>query len=389
MSERGLALRVGTNADGLPIHARMRGSCRGPYQGLRGVGVIAGMDASGVPVIAWSRQWCKAGTNRFQVGERYLGLVTGVTESGVPIITSWCETCNSTSNSSSSRQPNPAFPVTCCDNKPLKSVLKANVFGTNAHDTGVLLKRWNGGYNHPVPWLPLFLGQTAPGYTAPGWTSEVIEDFSQSYDFTVVSTPTPYTITEHYQFTDSYFFVVGFDYGIQSCGLWLHQWRERVGTKTVTRDDGGPSPVVYDLGTPTDGTDRSDMRRAWLVPNRAGACDTLTCDPFYRRQTVGSDSSSVFGFDTVNPYCAAPTIAAGSGSPGLIGVGETSTCDEPDATCTGSPLAPGGPQIEVFEPADNDPDIPFWNPEPAKGPEGFQSTNYGDGGFQTDAFQME
>ena len=125
-----------------------------------------------------------------------------------------------------------------------------------------------------------------------------------------------------------------------------------------------------------------------MTENRVGACSTLTCDPFYRKQTVGRDSSAVLPTSTP-VYCAAPTITSGYFG-GIIGSGgETSTCDEPDATCTGSPLAPGGPQIEVFEPSDSDPDVPYWEPPVAKGPEGFQSTNYGDGGFQADTFQME
>lgn len=263
-----------------------------------------------------------------------------------------------------SRRRNPKFGSTCCSGKALSSVLQANVIGTTAHDTGVNLYRWNGGYYNPVPWLPLFLGQsTLMGrpYTYPGWTSHVIEDFSQDYDFTITFPPSGGdTVSNRWQFTDRYYYVVGFDYLVQACGLWLEQWRERTGTQTITHTNGSPT-VVSSMNTPTNGTTSSEMRQALLTPNRFGACDTLTCTPFYRKQTVGRDGSAVFA-GASPPYCAAPTwdtaaLLAGS----LFASAEVSTCDEPDGTCVSS--TPGGPQIEVWEPSE-DPEP--WDPPPPR-----------------------
>jgi hypothetical protein len=346
MSERGLALRVGTNADGLPIHARMRGDCRGPYQGLRGVGLISGVDpASGVPVIAWSRQWCKTGTTQFQPGERYLGLVTGVTDTGVPILTSWCETCNPGSNSSYELFENP-----CCGGT-LPRTICLNHIGSTSHDGGVTLDFWNacspdrttfgsGATDDgiiPPPWIPdirgfyvggggtvhdsktfaweLILGvesdtaktsidPASPGRKNwfPSWWSQLVEDFDcPEQTATYTASGVTHTMTQSSTYYSFYVFLnqnypngkdVGGGLSTKKCAVAMVQIR-KVKFHEVTDYGGGTVVDQQNPSYPLPDWELTGVMRGYIEQGTATApnCNgELSCDPFALQLYLSSAS---------------------------------------------------------------------------------------------------
>lgn len=267
---------------------------------------------------------------------------------------------------------NPSYFLGCYLCNPalyLPSVLCANHVDSLGHDTGLLLKRWNGGYGAPVPWLPAFLTENSggAGITASGWFSDLIEDivctYDIEYDVTILGVPYHF----RFQFTDRYYCYYAYGYN-DSCSVIVGQYFNRTGTKTQIVD-GDVSSFSMDANAVSAGA-------SLLSAGFGLGCGSVTCSPFRARHYL----NTLFG----HFVCDCPVYVQGA-LPGNIDI-SSYPCEEAAAVC--SPLA--GQYVEVFT-CGGDVDVPSWFPPPAKGLPGFQSTNYGEGigGFQADTFQME
>jgi hypothetical protein len=112
-SDKALALRVGADANGLPIFAGMDGFCGSFPANARLLALVVGTDEDGKPILAVSKQRCEGTGTNFEVGKLYLALVVGADDDGKPILASFCEQCDG--------DPPPTI-ITCDPESPCDSV---------------------------------------------------------------------------------------------------------------------------------------------------------------------------------------------------------------------------------------------------------------------------
>lgn len=271
---------------------------------------------------------------------------------------------------SGGKKPNPRYLAVCFPCSPaisLPSVIHANHEGTISHDGGVTLKRWNGGWYNPVPWLPTWLSETS-GLTSSGWYSELIEDqvcpVSQNFDF-LDSGGNPYNIEADY--IDTYYT----QYTLIGCTLYWTQLYNRVGSFTRTSLSVPPlePPVTIDLSD--DGIEVEAV-----VHRMQGEPCTTTCTPF----------SSIFSL-SYGPFPPPDGGKIQYSCPLVEDVWPTfitPTTYFPETVGTCVSAVASGNKVTFVEPSPSDPDLEYWEPPPYKDLPGFDM-----GGFDNGAFQGE
>jgi hypothetical protein len=276
--------------------------------------------------------------------------------------------------------PNPRYVINCCGaTTNLSSVLIMNHGGSLTHDRGMTLRRWNGGYDNPVPWHPRYLtefliGGSPPPFTVAAWYSDFIE-FMTSGPVTLTLTVDSGTEVSDFtwEIVDTWWvYYSAFAYA--QCFGTFNQVFRRTGTVTrvtFNRSTGITTTDVFDQTFPAD---VSGSPRYWSAAPSAGgqeapfsagvqACFALTavaeCNPFYAKGYLGQPYNGEYSgiFATVPEYAAVPGIGP------LFQWVDGSYDIEPNQYCSGnfSSDPVHAPYLEVMDAAGTPYDFP-WTP---------------------------